>query len=334
MRRTDHVRVLVQTGDAFDIEGDVLALKYEQDPVGIERSLLARLKHGGIDAEPAVPVPGAALLLKTAGATRAPVSLLIGVRPVGLFGYQDVREFTRAVLVALAGTLPNARHLLLTIHGAGGGLDEHEALESGVAGLVEAIQSGECSPGLRKVTVVEKEAVRATLFKRALDHVLPDGAIPRPGATTGAQGAIRQPAAHLRSVGYDSASKPNIFVAMPFRQDMEDLYHYGIQGAVRAAGFVCERSDLSTFTGEVMSWIKQRIETASLVIADLTHANPNVYLEVGYAWGRGRPTVLLVQDEAALQFDVRGQRCLTYSKIKDLEEKLTADLKTLREGPA
>ena len=28
-------------------------------------------------------------------------------------------------------------------------------------------------------------------------------------------------------------------------------------------------------------------------VADLTTANPNVYLEIGYAWGMGKPTVLL-----------------------------------------
>ena len=72
---------------------------------------------------------------------------------------------------------------------------------------------------------------------------------------------------------------------MPFKNDMDDTYHYGIQGAVRAAGFLCERADLSTFVGDVMHWVQNRIRTSSLVIADLTEANPNVYLEVGYAWG-------------------------------------------------
>lgn len=331
MAGTDFIRISVQVGNAFDLEGDVLALKYEQEPTGIERTLLERLEQHGMGLGSEAPAPGETLLVETTGATAAPVSLLVGIRPDALFGYKDIREFARTVLSALAKALPRARHLLLTIHGAGGGLDELEALESGVAGLVEAVQAGECPEGLRKITIVEKVPVRATLFKRALAHVLSSGAIPRPGAMVGEEGAIALPAARLRSVGYDSASKPNVFVAMPFRQDMDDLYHYGIQGAVRAAGFVCERADLSAFTGEVVAWIKQRIETASLVIADLTHANPNVYLEVGYAWGRGRPTVLLIRDASELTFDVRGQRCLTYSKITELEEKLTAELKGLRE---
>jgi nucleoside 2-deoxyribosyltransferase len=76
-----------------------------------------------------------------------------------------------------------------------------------------------------------------------------------------------------------------------------------------------------------MEYVRTRIETASVVIAELSDANPNVYLEVGYAWGKGRPTILLVKDEKALQFDVRGQRCLVYERIKDLEDMLAQELK-------
>ena len=53
-------------------------------------------------------------------------------------------------------------------------------------------------------------------------------------------------------------------------------------------------------------------------------------LEVGYAWGKGRPTVLLAANEAELKFDVRGQRCLTYERIRDLEEALIRELTELK----
>jgi len=78
-----------------------------------------------------------------------------------------------------------------------------------------------------------------------------------------------------------------------------------------------------------MEWVRTRISSANLVIADLTSANPNVYLEVGYAWGRGVPTVLLVKNSTDLKFDVRGQRSIVYSSIKDLEQKLANELISL-----
>ncbi len=43
------------------------------------------------------------------------------------------------------------------------------------------------------------------------------------------------------------------------------------------------------------------------MIAVLTGANPNVYLEVGYAWGKGRrPTILVTDDAEDPRFDVQG----------------------------
>ena len=80
-----------------------------------------------------------------------------------------------------------------------------------------------------------------------------------------------------------------------------------------------------------MQWVRDRITSATLVIADLSDANPNVYLEVGYAWGRGVPTILLVRDTKQLKFDVSGQRCLVYRNIKNLEEVLRTELEKLKE---
>ena len=66
----------------------------------------------------------------------------------------------------------------------------------------------------------------------------------------------------------------------------------------------------------------------------MTTANPNVYLEVGYAWGKNIPTVLLAQDPGDLRFDVKGQRCLLFSSIQMLEDLLTRELSSLGISPA
>ena len=130
--------------------------------------------------------------------------------------------------------------------------------------------------------------------------------------------------------GARSEEKAHVFVAMPFGEDMEDVFHFGIQQPAREAGLVCERVDQEVFTGDIMDRVKERIGSAALVVADLTGANPNVYLEVGYAWGQGQPTVLLARAEEELLFDVRGQRCLKYRTIKQLREALVRELQTLR----
>lgn len=42
--------------------------------------------------------------------------------------------------------------------------------------------------------------------------------------------------------------------------------------------------------------------------------------------GCGVECILLVRDPQELKFDVRGQRCLSYGRIKELEDKLDAEL--------
>ncbi len=117
---------------------------------------------------------------------------------------------------------------------------------------------------------------------------------------------------------------------MTEEKDMDDVFYYGIQQPVRAAGFLCERVDQEAFLGDILDRVKQKIETAAVVIAELTGANPNVYLEIGYAWGKGVPTLLLLKDGQELRFDVRGQRCLKYERIRDLEESLAKELQELK----
>jgi nucleoside 2-deoxyribosyltransferase len=106
----------------------------------------------------------------------------------------------------------------------------------------------------------------------------------------------------------------------------------GISGAVNAAGLLAERADKEAFTGDVMAWVTSRISSAQLVVADLSRAKPNVYLEVGYAWAVGIPTVLVIAKAEKPQFNLQGHTHIKYTSIKDLEQKLTAKLRALVRG--
>ena len=321
------ISIVVEQGDALGFHADVLVLKYADALHGVDRAAVQSLTAGVPDIQARLPKPGGFYITPPTDAVGASRVLFVGVGPLRQFGYGEIRRFGRKALEALAGEMPRAGHVALTIHGPGYGLDESEAFASEVAGLLDAIGSGDVPIALTTVTIVEQDAGRARRLKTLLDQLLPAG---RPGSPSSASRPLTEVPDRLRSVGYDSQSKPHVFVAMPFADEMDDVFHYGIQGAVNAAGFLCERADLSTFTGDVMEWVKTRISSAKLVVADLSDANPNVYLEVGYAWGCGRPTVLLVKDTSQLKFDVKGQRCLVYKKIKDLETSLRSELDGLK----
>jgi len=131
--------------------------------------------------------------------------------------------------------------------------------------------------------------------------------------------------------GYDSDEKPHVFVAMPFRDELEDVYYLGIQEAVHSANLLCERIDNESFVGQIEQKIRDRIDTATLVIADMTNANPNVYLEVGYAWGQNVPTLLLTQDTDDLTFDVQHHNSVVYDRhrIRGLRDELEEVLSEL-----
>lgn len=78
-----------------------------------------------------------------------------------------------------------------------------------------------------------------------------------------------------------------------------------------------------------MQWVQARIKSASLVVAVLTDRNAKVFVEIGYAWGCGVPTTLLTPETENLTFDLQGQRCLVYKSIRQLQETLSMELKSL-----
>jgi len=309
-------------GDALQCPADVLVLKFAQALYGVDEAVYRLLSKAGVAAQ--LPAVGASAYHDAPGGVRPPLLVFLGVPRIGIFSYADVRELGRRTLAELAEGVPAARHVATTLHGAGFGLDEIEAFEAQFAGLVDAIEAGDRPPALQRISFVEHDSGRARRLQAALHRLLPTG-VWQPGA------ARLEPAARsaINTAGAASADKPKLFVAMPFAAEMNDTFHYGIQGAANAAGLLCERADMASFTGDVMEWVKQRISAARLVVADLSTANPNVYLEVGYAWGRGVPTVLLAKAGQELKFDVRAQRCIVYESIHHLETRLADELKAL-----
>ncbi len=323
------IKIEIQKENALTFETEVLVLKHADALFGVDRAIVNKIVNNYNKIYELLPEKGKHIILDSFGLIDAHKILFIGVGHLFNFRYKEIRDFARRSLNILATEAPHIKHIALTIHGVGYGLDETESFESEIAGLIDSIQNGHFPTNLEKVSIIEINAERVSRLNSILRRLLPKGEIifDDKGFLTDIDDESSE---IFREVGYTSNSKPNIFVAMPFDESMDDIYHYGIQGAVNKAGFLCERADLSSFTGDVMEWVKKRISQATFLIADLTNANPNVYLEVGYAWGLNKPTVLLVQNIDDLKFDIKGQRCLVYKKISELENKLCQELKNLK----
>ena len=314
-------------GDVLKTSADVLALKYAQTYYGADRAASSRLVQAGEDPAVLTPDEGDFRLVSSRGVVAADRVLFMGVPELTDFDYREIRIFARRVLSALAAEAPDTKRLAVTLHGPGFGLDETEAFEAEVAGFLDGIRSGDAPPELERITIVERNLGRAERLEKVLAEILPHEKSSTDARIVRIEDAREE---RLRSAGYGSGAKKHVFVAMPFRDEMDDVYHYGIHGAVRDTGWICERADLSAFTGDVLQWVRTRIKSAALVVAELSETNPNVYLEVGFAWGCGVPTVLVAREDSQLPFDARGQRCLFYKRIKDLEEALRDELQALK----
>ncbi len=322
------IKVSVNQGDAFLVEADTLVLKFAQASYGLDRDIIKGFELLGHPIESKLPKIWGFFFTDSRKITNTKNLLFIGTPPLRSFGYKEIREFGGKALISLSSSDPRTKSVILTIHGPGYGLDEIEAFKAQVAGIVDSIESEDYPANLQEITFIERSKGRAERLQAVLSTLFPDGYIPTP-KSGGLKEIGKNSIETLRSAGYSSESKKNVFVAMPFAQEFDDCFHYGICGAVNACGYLCERADLQSFTGDVMEWIKRRIASADFVIADLTTANPNVYLEIGYAWGLNKRTILLIKDTKDLKFDIRGQRCLSYASIKDLETKLKSELNNL-----
>jgi hypothetical protein len=103
------------------------------------------------------------------------------------------------------------------------------------------------------------------------------------------------------------------FVVMQF-SGFEELYTDVIEPTAKEFGLQPYRADQVYGPGSVLEDIIQGIETAQIVIAEITPANENVFYEVGYAHALKKPTILLAdkKDRQKLPFDLSGFRVLFY----------------------
>ena len=230
------VRIEVEHHDVLRYQTDILALKFAQALYGVDRKVVERVEQTGITIFDRLPDVGEALIVPARGAVASPEVLFIGVPPLGLFGYAEIRTFSRSVMRKLAAARPQVRDVAMTLHGRGFGLDEAEAFKAQLAGLLDAFEADEVPPALELVSIVESEPRTADILRALLDEAIPTHHV-IPGRSLQARETLQARSA-LKDVGEASAAKPHVFVAMPFAPEFGDRFHYGIKGAVNAAGYL------------------------------------------------------------------------------------------------
>lgn len=109
--------------------------------------------------------------------------------------------------------------------------------------------------------------------------------------------------------------KPTVFSIMKFEKDFDELYHEVIIPKFRQYGYSCVRADECYTSSPIIQDIIREIEDASIIIADITMDNPNVFYELGYAHALKKPTILLADKNKRdkLPFDISGFRTIFYT---------------------
>lgn len=107
-------------------------------------------------------------------------------------------------------------------------------------------------------------------------------------------------------------SRPRGFIVMEFSEPYDALYREVLLPVAEKEGLDLRRADEIKGPGIILQDIVNDIAESTLIIAEITPPNPNVFYELGYAHALNKPTILLVRREEKLPFDIAGYRCIFY----------------------
>ena len=123
--------------------------------------------------------------------------------------------------------------------------------------------------------------------------------------------------------------KPKVFAIMKFEKDFNELYKEVIIPQFEKYGYRVVRADECYNTTSIIQDITREIIEATIIIADITMDNANVFYEVGYAHALKKTTILLADanKREKLPFDLSGFRTIFYSNSiggkREIENTLT-----------
>lgn len=120
-----------------------------------------------------------------------------------------------------------------------------------------------------------------------------------------------------------------VSVSMPFKGEEWDNTYAVVKEECQRLGLRPERVDEYVRSGIVVRDIAELIESAELLVFDLSGERQNVYYELGYARGVGNEAseiLLIARDGTQLHYDIAGLRVHFYKSVDDLRSILAKAL--------
>lgn len=105
------------------------------------------------------------------------------------------------------------------------------------------------------------------------------------------------------------------FVVMPFAPSFNSVYQRIVKPAVESCGIQCVRADEDS-QGYIHGQMLQRIYESTVIVADITDLNANVFYELGVAHSSGRKTVVICDNDSIdrIPFDIAPYRVFAYQR--------------------
>lgn len=108
--------------------------------------------------------------------------------------------------------------------------------------------------------------------------------------------------------------KGNCFVIMPFGDWFDEYYDTIYKPAIQEARLNPQRADDLFRPSSIVNDIWSYTQSATIILADLTSQNPNVFYELGLAHAISKPAVLLTETMDDVPFDLRSLRIILFDK--------------------
>jgi hypothetical protein len=139
-------------------------------------------------------------------------------------------------------------------------------------------------------------------------------------------------AADVVDLAERSTTSRTVFAIMPFTETYRDVF--ASYRAVCEPRYEVERTDQSETQERIIPRILEGIRHSAFVIADVTELSPNVFYEIGFAQGLGKPVILTARQGTSLPFDIVDVPVLFWSGQEDLKERLRRRLVGIQRAAA
>lgn len=125
---------------------------------------------------------------------------------------------------------------------------------------------------------------------------------------------------------------PNsVFIVMPFKKEFDDLYKV-YKTVCNDFGFDAVRTDKVISLEKILPRILNGIRHSAFVIADVTETSPNVFYEIGFAEGLGRPIIATAKVGTKLPFDIADTPVTFWDNLDDLKAILEPMINEVKLG--